>query len=401
MTDLHEIGTADYRSYGVAHRIAGLEQRDGRLIVRWDDGHVSGFHHLWLRDNCPCSDCVNPKTQEQVFEICDVPETIAPRTTEVEPSGALKVAWDADGHVSHYHPGWLRAHCYSDAAREARRPRKVTWGASLTAELPRFDGKAVLDDDGALLDWLIALRDKGLTVLTGVPTEPDAIERVAHRISFIRETNFGVLFDVQSKRDPNSNAYTALRLPLHTDLPTRELQPGLQFLHCLVNDAEGGDSVMVDGFRVAEALRDEAPELFETLATVPMDWHNKDRHSDYRCKAPLIARDERGDIIEIRLANFLRGPLDAPADKVEPLYLAYRRFIAMTRESRFQVVFRLNAGDLMAFDNRRALHARTAFDPATGARHLRGCYLDRDELLSRIRILEREAERRRPAAAAE
>ncbi|MEV7748822.1 hypothetical protein, partial [Streptomyces griseorubiginosus] len=23
-------------------------------------------------------------------------------------------------------------------------------------------------------------------------------------------------------------------------MPTRELQPGLQFLHCLVNDAEGG-----------------------------------------------------------------------------------------------------------------------------------------------------------------
>jgi hypothetical protein len=51
---------------------------------------------------------------------------------------------------------------------------------------------------------------------------------------------------------------------------------------------------------------------------------------------------------------------------------------------------RLEPGDAWVFDNRRMLHARTAFDPSTGRRHLQGCYVDRDELLSRIRILERQ-----------
>jgi gamma-butyrobetaine dioxygenase len=32
---------------------------------------------------------------------------------------------------------------------------------------------------------------------------------------------------------------------------------------------------------------------------------------------------------------------------------------------------------------------RNAFDPATGARHFQGCYVDRDELLSRILVLQR------------
>ena len=40
---------------------------------------------------------------------------------------------------------------------------------------------------------------------------------------------------------------------------------------------------------------------------------NKDRHSDYRCQAPIIALDASGHVTEIRMANFLRGPFDVPA----------------------------------------------------------------------------------------
>jgi gamma-butyrobetaine dioxygenase len=40
----------------------------------------------------------------------------------------------------------------------------------------------------------------------------------------------------------------------------------------------------------------------------------------------------------------------------------------------------------MAFDNQRVMHGRTAY--TTGARHLQGCYVDKDSLHSRIRVLE-------------
>ena len=46
-------------------------------------------------------------------------------------------------------------------------------------------------------------------------------------------------------------------------------------------------------------------------------------------------------------------------------------------------------GDLVGFDNRRILHGRDAFDPAAGRRRLRGCYLDHDDLFSRLRVLRR------------
>ncbi|WP_312881095.1 TauD/TfdA family dioxygenase [Rhizobium leguminosarum] len=44
-------------------------------------------------------------------------------------------------------------------------------------------------------------------------------------------------------------------------------------------------------------------------------------------------------------------------------------------------------GEMVIFDNRRVLHGRTAFDPMTGHRLLKGFYVDRGEFDSRIRML--------------
>ncbi|WPN63152.1 gamma-butyrobetaine dioxygenase [Pseudomonas sp. P9_35] len=380
---------ADFRRYPLISPLTAATPLVDRIQVTWADGRASPFHHPWLRDNCPCPQCVYSVTREQVLEIVDVPEDIAPGATYLDDEGCLCVDWQ-DGHRSRFDPGWLRAHAYDDqsrAERLANKPRRQLWRRDL--QLPVFDYPALMADADALLQWLLAVRDIGLTQVRGVPTEPGSLERVAQRISFIRESNFGVLFNVQSKADADSNAYTAFNLPLHSDLPTRELQPGLQFLHCLVNDADGGESIFVDGFAIAQALRQEDPEAFDALCRIPVEFRNKDRRSDYRCLAPIIALDALDQVSEIRMANFLRGPFDTSVEQMPRLYRAYRRFIALTREPQFRLVQRLEPGQLWCFDNRRTLHARNAFDPASGARHFQGCYVDRDELLSRILVLQR------------
>ncbi|RXU66913.1 gamma-butyrobetaine dioxygenase [Pseudomonas protegens] len=380
---------ADYRRYPLISPLSAVQVLPDRVQVRWADDRLSPFHHQWLRDNCPCTQCVYSVTREQVLEIIDVPEDLGCLGARIDSQGCLCLDW-ADGHQSRFDPGWLRAHAYDRQSREERRANKAQsqlWDSRL--QLPVFDYQALMDDPKALLQWLLALRDIGLTQVRGAPTEPGSLALIARRIAFIRESNFGVLFNVQSKADADSNAYTAFNLPLHSDLPTRELQPGLQFLHCLVNDATGGESIFVDGFAIADALRHEDPDAFRALCEIPVEFRNKDRHSDYRCLAPIIALDALGEVAEIRMANFLRGPFDTTEQQMPRLYRAYRRFIALTREARFRVIQRLDPGQLWCFDNRRTLHARNAFDPASGARHFQGCYIDRDELLSRILVLQR------------
>jgi gamma-butyrobetaine dioxygenase len=302
---------ADFRSYPLISALTAAQTLADRVQVQWADGRSSPFHHPWLRDNCPCPVCVYSVTREQVLEIVDVAEDLAPSSSRIDDDGCLCIDWQ-DGHSSRFDPGWLRAHAYDDESRAERRagkPKSQLWTRDL--KLPVFEYQAVMDDNKTLLQWLLALRDVGLTQVRGMPTEPGSLTQIAKRIAFIRESNFGVLFNVQSKADADSNAYTAFNLPLHSDLPTRELQPGLQFLHCLVNEADGGESIFVDGFAIAEALRQEDPQAFRSLCDIPVEFRNKDRHSDYRCLAPIIALDALGQVTEIRMANFLRAKCGA------------------------------------------------------------------------------------------
>ncbi len=379
-----------FTPYSIVELPVSVSTANEYLTIHWDNGQSSDFHYLWLRDNCTCAECVTTLTREQMFEICDVPLDIKAESVSISAENRLVVQWDFESHQSSYHPGWLKTHCYSKEAREQRKILPKIWDKQrISQELPVHAFANIMQQDDDLLVWLRDLRDYGVTLVTEVDTSGAALKAVAERIAFIRETNFGTLFEVKAKPNANSAAYTTLRLPLHTDLPTRELQPGLQFLHCLVNDASGGESILVDGFKIAEYMRVHHPDDFKALSTLSMSFYNKDKDSDYRFQGPPLVTDSSGAVVEVRLANFLRGPLDIPADQVMSLYSGYRRFMKLTRESKFQYFHRLNAGDLLVFDNRRVLHARNAFDLRQGERHLQGCYVDRDELLSRIRVLER------------
>jgi gamma-butyrobetaine dioxygenase len=388
------VATPDFDVYPAEPAVAAAEPADRWVGVSWTDGARARFHHVWLRDNCACAACIHDVTKEQVFELVAAPADDRPAAVAVDDRGALRVVWASDGHVSRYHPGWLRAHAYDGPPADDADP-PVVWDGTTPGVPATFDGPSVLADDDALFDWLVALRRYGVARLRDVPTEPDAVGAVAARIGIVRETNFGVIWDVRSDPAPISNANTPLSLPPHVDLATREYQPGLQFLHCLENDAPGGEGVYLDGFRVAELMRVQHPDDYAVLTSVPWQWANRSPDSDYRWASTPIVLDPSGRVTEVRVGNWLRAPLHAAFDQVEAAYAAYRRLFELTYRPDLAVRVSFRPGDLVSFDNRRILHGRDAFVTAGGSRWLRGCYGERDELRSRIRILER---RRRAVA---
>ena len=79
------------------------------------------------------------------------------------------------------------------------------------------------------------------------------------------------------------------------------------------------------------------------------------------------------------------------AEDVPRAYRAVRRFHTLGADPRFQIGYAFRPGDLVGFDNRRILHGRDAFDTAKGERYLRGCYVDHDEVHSRLRVLARRS----------
>ena len=246
-----------------------------------------------------------------------------------------------------------------------------------------------MESDDSLLDWMTQTRKFGLVIVQGIPDSTEAGVKVAERIGFLRRTNFGTVFEVESKPDPNNLAYTSIALPLHTDLPNQEIAPGFQFLHCLANEAEGGGSMFCDGFAIAEDLREAAPEAFDLLASTSVPFRFHDDEYDIRTRKRVIETDENGFIFEVCFNAHIADVLDIEPDKMEAYYRAYRTFMQMSRDAAYEVTLKLQAGEMVVFDNRRVLHGRQAFDPSTGYRHLHGCYVDRGEFDSRLRILAR------------
>ena len=132
-----------------------------------------------------------------------------------------------------------------------------------------YNWSNICNDENIELQWLQSIQTTGCALIHAVPLEDPAVGEVANRIGVMRHSNFGDLFDVQVDFDPVSNSNTGLKLPPHTDLPTREYQPGMQLLHCLVNDVQGGNSILVDGFRVAEEIRENIRNLMNSSPQSP------------------------------------------------------------------------------------------------------------------------------------
>ena len=383
-------GTPDFDVYRVGETISDA-QTDGETVrVAWSDGVTSRYHALWLRENAADPATTNPLTRESTYDLAAAPDTLHASSVHVDAAGALAVRFEPDGHETAFHPGWLRAHDYCNGpAGPVELVGQKLWTAADLAEPPTFEGAAILTDDAVLEDWLTGIARSGLARLRNVAVEPGMVGKVAWRIGTIRDSNFGHVFDVRASPDPNSNANTALALQPHTDLPTREYQPGLQFLHCMENTTASGKAAYVDGFAVAEAVRQRDADAFAALTTIGWTFTNRARDTDYRWRSPAVVLNGDGSYREVRIGGFLRGPLAAPFDEVPRAYRALKLYSQIACDPAFQQVFAYRPGDLVCFDNRRILHGREAFDAGGGARWLQGCYGEREELHSRLRILAR------------
>ena len=362
---------------------------EGLCQIVWTNGHLSDFQPLWLRDNCPCPICLHSDTRERILDIMDVDFTIELPTELYVTNDQLKITWQ-DGHESNFTAQWLMKNCYSDRARAERRPTPKLWGQEIINSLPEIEYADVMNSDEGLLNWLDKIVDYGFALIRNTPTVEGEVVRVAERVSYLRETNFGRDFDVISKINPNNVAYTALTLQSHTDLPNWELPPGTQFLHCLEFEADGGESTLVDGFKAARSLQKLSPSAYDFLKTqeIPFRFHDPDW--DIRWSAPTINCDTDDNLREIRYHAALTAPLDIPADRVMPFYKAYRELTEVIRAPENILKIKLAKGDLLVFNNRRALHGRMSFDPNSGPRHLQGCYVDNDAILSKRRILQQK-----------
>ncbi|XP_050704041.1 gamma-butyrobetaine dioxygenase-like isoform X2 [Eriocheir sinensis] len=267
---------------------------------------------------------------------------------------------------------------------------------TIWSNFPELSYTEMMESDSGLRRWLDMFYKYGIAVLRGVPTEKNKITEVVERFAYVRETQYGRTFDVINKTEEGAHlAFTGLALAHHTDLNYRKQTPGIQLLHCLTaNDPKlsdgdtGGRSFFADGFRIAQWLEENEPAAFHVLTSTPVRFWVRNEGQQYSAVWPVLCTNSDGDVIELHYNNRVMQPLQASTHVVIPFYHAYKLFSDKLRDPSSNLEFSLVPGDLVAFNNHRVLHGRTAFNPTKVARHLVGCYADMDEALSKYDSLQ-------------
>ncbi len=363
--------------------LTGFTNSGDRLELSWSDGRHDTVYAIWLRDNSPNPDARHASGQK-LFDITDIDDDVMIDHV-ANGGGMVEIRFAPDGHEARYDVDWLRLNA---APTHRDHPRRL-WGAELGDVMPVFRYGEVVSNDTAKRAWLSAISELGFALLKETPCEPEMVCRVAELFGYVRETNYGRFFEVRTEPDPINLAYTPMGLSCHTDNPYRDPVPGLQLLHCLVADNDGGESVVVDGFKAAAILRDEAPDDFELLTRHAVPFRFSSDSADLVARARLISLDDKGDVAEVRFNNRSIATFDLSADIMPAFYRAYRRFAEVLQRPELEVGFKAGPGDLFIVDNQRVLHGRRTVS-GSGRRHLQGCYADKDSLESTLRLLERE-----------
>ena len=174
------------------------------------------------------------------------------------------------------------------------------------------------------------------------------------------------------------------------------LHAGLQFLHCLRFEGTGGQSILVDGFKIAEVIHNKSPEQFKILSTVPFSYQFVDgEHKYFNSNPALILDSQTRKVKRVHFNELDRLPLNSThieslkrlgieSGAMHKIHQAIQTFVRTMRDDSLVYKFQLEPGKLLVFNNHRVLHARTAF---TGIRELCGCYVNKEDYHCKLAVL--------------
>ena len=349
--------------------------------VRLEQGERSGWlHPNWLRDRSQEPGQIEESNRQRLFTPADIDSDISVTACRVEQE--VLITTFSDGHRAVLNLLTIQRALGWEEPSSDEPPPPMPWTAPLEP-FPYIDWAHIGwnvegEKTDAVLQFLTSFFRHGYVVLRNTSTEPGTVARVAERLGYLVGTNFGSTFNVRVERQPTDLAFTSIELLAHTDLPYRQPVPGIQMLHCLVNQAPGGDSTLVDGLAAAAALRRASPEMHAAMVKTELDFRYDIGSDTVVNRGFVLDYDPNGRFRQIRFNTKIDEPILHSGIDLDAFYDGRRWLTQWLNDRAHQVTFRLEPGDVMFMDNHRVLHGRTEFDPSQGSRHLQGCYIEHD-----------------------
>jgi gamma-butyrobetaine dioxygenase len=360
-----------------------IENFGNRLRVRDDDGFCHEFHAFWLREASTDPSYRDPGTGHKLQNADELPLDVT-ITSAIETDSSVELQF-SDGHRCDYPLTRLWRAGQHPATQELIGD-KVPWDGSV--DPPWYEQSALESDPHVLLQLLNDIARLGFALVRGVPAEHNGMQRFIDLIGYMRITNNGGIEDIKALgRGVYDLSMTPRALEPHCDNPYRVPQPGYTLLHCLRNDADGGESALIDGLYVAEKMRREHPALFDALATVPIVFRYEDDQAILENTSPFIDVGTDGRIRHLRFHGRCDQVTAVDPRVLDTFYRARRLYSQLINSPQTQLQFKLAPGEMFMVDNHRLFHARRAFTLGSGVRHMQQAYIDRDVVSSRQKTL--------------
>lgn len=366
--------------------IKKITQHVHTLCIQWQDDDKSTYHYIWLRDN-------DQRTQisigQQSNDTFNIPLTIQP--VDISIGNDLKILW-SDQHISHIDFAWLRKNSYSSLQKGMKHLAPKLWLSDhFTQESMHFSYPSLCNDNVIMREMLQHLQDYGFAVLDRVPVKNAMVMEVLKLFGYPIETHHNKMWEIKVISNSEDLGDTNKTLPGHIDQPYRHSAPTMTLLHVLSNNTSGGESTLVDGFALAEALRKDHPAAFKLLSSTPVTYRYHDEQTVLQHESTIIQLNARDEVVQVRMNPFSIQPFYTAPEHMLDFYAAYQTLGQMMESDTYKLTMKLAAGHLLIMDNTRILHGRLGYDSAEGERLLQGCFSKQEDFWSKLAVLKRSS----------
>ncbi|WP_271274116.1 clavaminate synthase family protein [Aliamphritea hakodatensis] len=343
------------------------------------------FSWLWLVDHSQEQECFHPYAKQRLLETfaLELP-TVATGIEISEDLQRLTLTWPT-GKVINYTADYLQTVTQSNGLYDVIKQPVTLWDANTDRKLfCQVDHQDYLHDDEVLLKALHGIREMGVAIIRDVPLKISAAREVMERISYIRSSIFGEMWQLKSDGKIADTGSTPLDISPHSDGTYSHDAPGVMSLLCIDYDAKGGDNVLVDGFKIAQLMKLNHPEAYELLSHVEIPGQYIGDGAYLVAQRPVF-HHKNGRLLQVSFNNHDRAPFILPEPQMSQVYEALKIFDRLSKDVSNQFTLAMRPGDMIIFDNWRLLHGRKAFE---GQRHMAGSYINREDFESRLRMLQ-------------
>ncbi|XP_067938194.1 gamma-butyrobetaine dioxygenase-like [Watersipora subatra] len=366
----------------------------GRVLVVINDEKLQ-FPGEYLLRFCECAKCFSSACLSHIRSLSDLYKAdLSLKSVTMSEDGKYIEYVATNDHSGRFTAEWLYNRRMTQQGWEERNAavflhKPCSWPVADKMHVEKATYSEVTETEMGMQKFINNLIKDGLFIITGTPDRRVADEFGEKTGLAPIMNHYGPNWIVENVPVPTNHAYSSYALDLHIDQAFLMHCPNIQLLHCMTQSEVGGESIMSDGIRAANLLKERHPEYFHILTTLEIN--QKDVISHYNQqqyyvanRSPTIVLNKDGDPVKFMFNSVAQSSFfSGSPEQYEEYERATKAFVGLLNEC--SITFRNEPGDIMVFDNERVLHGRASYDKRY-ERKLEGWYLSWDMMHSRLRV---------------